>query len=190
MAEQPDRPTEGHPIAAGLAALVGVGLAVGLILGLLVLAGTSVLGLGDEDTATESSSARSMYLPRPKKTPESTGPQVTLAPGETQSPASGQEDKPARKPSPRKKITLSASTQSAGAMEQIDLSGVYSGGEGAILQVQRFTAGNWQDFPVTASVSNETFSTYVQTSQGGVNRFRVVDTDSDRRSNEVRITIG
>ena len=52
-------------------------------------------------------------------------------------------------------------------MEQIDLTGVYPGGEGAILQVQRFEGGKWEDFPVTASVSNETFSTYVQTSQTG-----------------------
>ena len=75
-------------------------------------------------------------------------------------------------------------------MEQIDLTGVYPGGEGAILQVQRFTSGAWQDFPVTVSVSDETFSTYVQTSQAGLNRFRVVDTDTERISNEVRVPIG
>ena len=75
-------------------------------------------------------------------------------------------------------------------MEQIDLTGVYPGGEGAILQVQRFEGGSWQDFPVTVSVSDGTFSTYVQTGQGGVNRFRVVDTDSGKPSNEVKVTIG
>jgi hypothetical protein len=42
---------------------------------------------------------------------------------------------------------------------------------------------------VTVSVSNQTFSTYVQTSQAGVNRFRVVDTDTHLASNEVRVTI-
>jgi len=75
-------------------------------------------------------------------------------------------------------------------MEQIDLTGVYPGGEGAILQVQRFTNGTWQDFPVTVSVSDETFATYVQTSQAGLTRFRVVDTDTERISNEVRVQIG
>ena len=75
-------------------------------------------------------------------------------------------------------------------MEKIDLTGVYPRGEGSVLQVQRFTDGSWRDFPVTVSVSDETFTTYVQTSQGGVNRFRVVDTDSGLESNEVRITIG
>ena len=71
-------------------------------------------------------------------------------------------------------------------MEQIDLTGVYPGGEGAILQVQRFEGGKWADFPVPISVSDETFATYVQTSQPGVNRFRVIDTDNGATSNEVR----
>ena len=75
-------------------------------------------------------------------------------------------------------------------MEQIDLTGVYPGGEGAILQVQRFTNGKWTDFPVTVSVSDETFTTYVQTSQPGANKFRVVDSDTDLISNEVRVTVG
>jgi hypothetical protein len=75
-------------------------------------------------------------------------------------------------------------------MEQIDLTGVYPGGEGAILQVERFTSGSWQAFPVTVSVSDETFATYVQTSQTGPNRFRVVDTDTGRASNDVSVNIG
>jgi hypothetical protein len=75
-------------------------------------------------------------------------------------------------------------------MQQIDLTGVYPSGEGAILQVQRFTNGTWQDFPVTTSVSNQTFTTYVQTSQAGLNRFRVVDTDTHQASNPVRVQIG
>ncbi len=56
--------------------------------------------------------------------------------------------------------------------------------------MQRFDGGSWQDFPVTASVSNETFATYVQTGQLGVNRFRVVDISSGEESNEVRVTVG
>ncbi len=59
-------------------------------------------------------------------------------------------------------------------MEQIDLTGVYPGGEGAILQVQRFENGTWTDFPASpVSVSDQTFSTYVQTGQPGVQRFRM-----------------
>lgn len=195
MSEQlPEGPGEGHPIAAGLGALVGVTLAVGLILGLVVLAGTKVLGLdGGSDTAS-SSSGRSMYLPRPEKTPTASGPQITLAPDEGQSggatAGSTPRNEPTKSESPRKEISLSASTTQAAPMEQFNLTGVYPGGEGAILTVQRFQDGSWQDFPATGSVSGEAFQIPVQTSQPGVNRFRVLDSDSGLESNEIRVTIG
>ena len=44
-------------------------------------------------------------------------------------------------------------------MEEIYLTGVCPGGEGAVVQVQRLENGNWEDFPVDAVVSGETFST-------------------------------
>ena len=191
----PDRVTqesEKHPVAAGLIALVGVGLVVGLIAGIAALVGTRMLGLGGDEASAQSTSDQSLYLPRPEKTTGPSGPLLTLAPGATESPAEepseGQSSKPAKPP--KKEISLSASQTSVAPMEQVDLTGVYPGGEGAILQVERFTSGSWQAFPVTASVSDETFATYVQTSQGGLNRFRVVDTDSGLVSNEVRVKIG
>jgi hypothetical protein len=187
----PDRPTEEHPIAAGLAALVGVTVAVGLILGLLVLGGSRVLGLGGDDDSTATSAERSMYLPKPEKTPTATNPEFTFDPSDGESPsASSGAGKPTRSESPRQQITLAAAATTAGPMEPFDLTGVYPGGEGAILQVQRFQDGSWQDFNATTSVSDETFQTPIQTSQPGVNRFRVVDTDTQLESNEVRITIG
>ena len=75
-------------------------------------------------------------------------------------------------------------------MQQIDLTGTYPGGEGAILQVQRLENGAWSDFPVTMSVSGGTFATYVQTSQLGPNQFRVIDTDTEAISNDVTVTVG
>jgi hypothetical protein len=187
----PDGPDEGHPIAAGLVALVGVGLAVGLILGVVVLAGTKVLGIGGDDGGGGSTSERSMYLPMPEKTPMASGPQITLAPGESSGPTSDEpSSSPTKSEKPRKQLTLSAAATSAGPMETFNLTGVYPGGEGAILQVQRFEGGAWVDFNATASVSDETFQIPIQTSQPGVNRFRVVDTDGGLESNEVRITIG
>jgi hypothetical protein len=191
VAEQmPDRPTGEHPIAAGVVALVGVAVVVGLILGLVVLAGSRLLGLGGEDGTSEAGSKPSMYLPRPVKTPVATDPQITLAPGESSSPRRSPSQKPSESKPASRRITLSASTTSTGPMEPFDLTGVYPGGEGAILQIQRFQNGRWEDFPVTASVGNETFQSPVQTSQAGVNRFRVVDTDTQLRSNEVRVTVG
>lgn len=187
-----DRSDEEHPVAVGLLALVGVGLAVGLFLGLAVLVATQVLGLGGGSSNGSSTSQQSLYLPLPSKTQAPSGPLITLQPGESPTVATSQQppDKPTKKKPSKKQISLSASETSVAPMQQIDLTGVYPGGEGAILQVQRFTDGGWQDFPVTVSVSNETFSTYVQTSQGGVNRFRVVDTDTGLKSREVRVTIG
>jgi hypothetical protein len=183
---------EEHPVAAGLLALVGVGLVVGLIAGLAVLVGTRVMGLGGEDAAAQSTSEESLYLPRPEKTTGPSGPLITLAPGATETPTQEPSQGPSPKPPKpaKKEISLSASQTSVAPMEQIDLTGVYPGGEGAILQVQRFTSGSWQAFPVTVSVSDETFATYVQTSQSGHNRFRVTDTDSGLVSNEVKVNIG
>ena len=194
MSEQlPGGPDREHPVAAGLAALVGVAVVVGLILGLVVLAGTHVLGLGGGSDSAASSGDRSLYLPPPEKTPTASGPEITLAPEETSSAkphGDRSSDKPSKSASPSKQISLSASTTTAAPMEQFSLTGVYPGGEGAILTVQRFQSGSWQDFPATGSVSAETFQIPVQTGQPGVNRFRVVDSDSELVSNVVRVTIG
>lgn len=192
MSEQLPENPDGHPIAAGLIALVGVAVAVGLVLGLVVLAGTSVLGLGGEAEEGTSTSEATMYVPKPQKTPKDTDPAVTLAPGETESdPAgeSGPSESPSESESAREQITLSASTTTSAPMEQFDLTGVYPSGEGAILQVQRFEGGAWVDFNATGSVSGGTFQIPIYTSQAGVNRFRVLDSESGLESNEIRITI-
>jgi len=180
-----------HPVAYGLLALVGVGVVVGLVMGLAALGGTRVLGVGEPATASTGRGEASMYLPRLEKTQEPTGPVLTLAPGEDPPPTAGESESEETEPAkPEKAISLSAGQTSVAPMEQIDLTGVYPGGEGAILQVQRFESGSWQDFPVTASVSDETFATYVQTGQPGVQRFRMLDTGTGEPSNEVKVTVG
>jgi hypothetical protein len=186
---------ERHPIIAGLLALLAVGLTVGLILGGAALAATKVLGVGDDESASDdASSDASLYLPQPEKTGRADGPLITLAPGNEEtkeSEPSGPADKPTQKETKKESpISLSAGQTQVGPMEPIDLTGVYAGGEGAILQVQQFTDGKWDDFPVTAQVSDETFSTYIQTSQPGLNKFRVTDTKTGKSSNEVRVRIG
>jgi hypothetical protein len=190
-------PTERHPIVAGIFALLAVGLVVGLILGGAALAATQVLGVGEEDTASDdTTSGASLYLPRPERTGRPDGPLITLAPpassGTDETGAPDKETEPTDKESEKEEseITLSAGQTSVGPMEPIDLTGVYPGGEGAILQVQQFTAGKWDEFPVTTPVSNETFTTYIQTSQPGLNKFRMIDTKSGETSNEVRVRIG
>jgi hypothetical protein len=189
-------PTERHPVAAGLLALLAVGLTVGLILGGAALAATHVIGVGEDDAATdESTSGASLYLPRPERTGRPDEPLVTLATTEgsgstEKSEPTGPESEPTESETEDSAISLSAGQTEVGPMEPIDLTGVYPGGEGSILQVQQFTDGRWDDFPVTTPVSNETFTTYIQTSQPGPNKFRMIDTKSGETSNEVRVRIG
>jgi len=189
MADRLEKQGE-HPVAYGLLALVGVGVVVGLVMGLAALAGTRVLGVSEPATASTGQGEASMYLPKLEKTKQPTGPELTFAPGEGPPPSAQESESESESATPEQAISLSASQTSVSPMEQIDLTGVYPGGEGAILQVQRFESGSWQDFPVTASVSDETFATYVQTGQSGVQRFRMLDTGSDEASNEVKVTVG
>lgn len=187
--------TESRPVLTGLAALVAVALVVGLLGGFAALVASKAVGLdgGEVEVASsETTATGTMYIPEITATETPSGPQVTLAPGE-ESPTStstGTTESPTEPAKPKKIISLSAAQVTVSAMQQIDLTGTYPGGEGHILQVQRFENGVWVDFPVTASVSNETFSTYVQTSRPGPNKFRVIDTDTQRKSNPVTVTVG
>lgn len=185
---------EDHPVLTGLVALVAVGLAVGLVLGGVAVAATQVLGIGDEGSTQTTSDDVDFYLPKPSPTEAPSGPLITLSPsvddGQTES-ASPEPEQTEQTEEPEEgQITLTVGQTQVGVMEQIDLTGIYPGGEGAILQVEKFSGGGWQEFPVTAVVSNETFATFVQTSFQGVNRFRVVDGDTGVVSNEVKVTVG
>ena len=175
--------TENRPVLMGLVALVGVAVAIGLLGGLAVLAGVEATGIGDTSSSSsgDASSSATFRLPRPSETATETA---------TEEPAEPEPGTETTSEAPATRISLSATQQSVSPMQQIDLTGTYEGGEGSILQVQRFENGSWSDFPVTMSVSGGTFATYVQTSRTGPNKFRVADTDSDAVSNEITVTVG
>ena len=174
-------PEKDRPVLTGLIALVAVAVAIGLLGGLAVMIGVKATGLDGTTTASDSSATPSTFnLPRPTDTGS------PVAPPEDPIEPSGEETSEA----PAEAISLTAVQQSVSPMQQIDLTGTYQSGEGAILQVQRLEDGSWSDFPVTASVSGGTFGTYVQTSRPGPNQFRVVDTDTQAVSNEVTVTVG
>jgi len=176
-----------HPVVAGLVALVGVAVVVGLLISGGALAASSVLGLDDSSSDSATTSEQSMYLPKPSDTDSPTAPLVTLAPGETTAPPSATPSETV----PATPITLSSAQTSVAAMEQIQLTGTYPAGEGKVVQVQRFEDGQWVDFStVDAVVSGGTFSTYVLTARTGKNKFRVRDTDSEDVSNEVEVQVG
>jgi hypothetical protein len=186
-----------HPIVAGLLALAGVGTVLGVVLGLAVWVGAGALGLRAGDPSVETGGGgATLVVPKPVKTTAASDPLVTLKPGEETSSAaeaSPSKSKKSKKSKPAKKqrdIKVSSGQTSVGPMQRIDLTGSYSSGDGAVLQVQRFSRGQWLDFPVTASVSGGTFSTYVQTSQAGPNKFRMFDSSTGKASNAVTVTVG
>ena len=182
------RPDEKRPVVAGLLALVGVAVAVGLVTAVAVVGGAHLLGLGGgHAAAVAGEGGATMVVPKPQKTQPATGPSITLG----SSPTSSNTDSstPTIK-KPKKRISLQAGQGSVSPMGRIDLTGTYPGGEGAVLNVQKFSNGSWQDFySISASVTNGQFSTYIQTGTPGINRFRMVDSDSTLTSNEVKVTI-
>ncbi|MCF6376094.1 hypothetical protein L2K70_00575 [Nocardioides KLBMP 9356] len=175
-------PEKDRPVLAGLLALVGVAVVIGLLGGLAVMVGVKAAGIGGSSSASDGSASPSTFnLPKPTDT----GSSVPTPSDDPVDPSPSEESS-----APAEPISLSVAQQSVSPMQQIDLTGTYQSGEGAVLQVQRFENGAWTDFPVTASVSGGTFGTYVQTGNIGPNRFRVVDSDSDAVSNEVTVTVG
>ncbi|KAA1421606.1 hypothetical protein F0U44_04835 [Nocardioides humilatus] len=189
-----DQEKSDNPVLTGLVALIAVSLAVGLVLGGVALVGARVLGIGEGSSASVGATEReSAIIPKPSRTAGS-GPQVTLATDEPTTEDTGagdpQSEATTEETEEEKAITLQAGQTAVGNFQRIDLSGVYPGGEGAILQVQRFESGAWADFDATIPVSNETFSTYVQSALVGVNKFRVIDNASGDASNPVTVTVG
>ena len=70
---------EQRPVLAGLLALVGVAVAVGLVAAVAVMSGAHLLGLGGGRAEGSAGDAgATMYLPRPHKTQAASGPSITL----------------------------------------------------------------------------------------------------------------
>ncbi|TWG94069.1 hypothetical protein L615_005900000070 [Nocardioides sp. J9] len=203
MSDQND-PQYDRPVLNGLVALVAVGLGVGLVLALVALVGTKVLGLdgdGGGSAAGGSTARESMYLPSPVETTGSSGPLITLHTEdpnavETESSDAEESEEPEETESPESEspkpgeISLQAAKTNVSSGERIYFSGVYPGGEGAILWVQRWQDGSWADFPASVGVTNGTFSSYIFTGVSGLNRFRVIDRDDGTVSNEIRVRVG
>jgi hypothetical protein len=180
---------ENRPVIAGLIALVGVAVAVGLIAAVAVVGGAHLFGLGGgHAAAVGGGDGATLIVPRPQKTQPDTGPSITL--GTSPSSSSSDDTSSPSIKKQRKKISLQAGEGSVSPMGRIDLTGTYPGGEGAVLNVQKFGNGTWQDFySISATVTNGTFATYIQTGTPGMNRFRVIDSDTKLTSNEVRVQI-
>lgn len=199
VAENDDSPWY-RSLVAGVGALLGVALLVGGLISLVALGAVSISGLGDSEGTPRAEP--SLHIPESSESPDEEDEEgLTLAdlnggvdPRESRSaspdaePSKSPEAEEKKSKPPRSVISLSASPLEVSRMEKIYLSGTYPGGEGASLQVQRFS-GRWTDFPTSASVSGGTFSSYVMTGQAGPNKFRVVDPANGKTSNVVTVTV-
>jgi hypothetical protein len=186
---EPVTQSEDRPVLTGLVALVGVAVVVGLLAGVGAIVGSHVLGVtGDDGGGAEAEGEASLYLPDPVKTKDSGGPAVTLA--ATPTDEASEESSATEEPSiekPKDEITLSAGSTTVGG-ENLYLSGVYPGGEGAILDIEyKVNDQPWREFNLDVNVSGQQFATYVYTSNTGTIKWRVWDKSKDKRSNAVTV---
>lgn len=189
MTPTDEGPSWVRTVLAGLAALVVVSLLVGGVVGAVALGAAKLTGIGEPTTTAPVPVPPSVYIPSGRPT---TKPEGFPDPpgGGAESPSESSTTTPEPTPTkPPKAVTLQIVPPQAASGERVDLSGVYPGGEGAVLQVQRFDSG-WADFPVTATVSGGQYRTYIYTERAGENRFRMLDKASDQASNVAVLTIG
>lgn len=190
--------TDDRPVLVGVIALVGVSLVVGLIVALVIMGGTRVVGLSGDSGGAAGGPEPTLTLPPVTET-EFGNTTLTLTPeqpdeGGEGGEAAGEPTEPASSTTTttaaaEPEISLQVDTTSAGPMERIDVSGIYTGGDGAVISIQRFTDGSWNDIAANAAVSGELFSTYIALGRPGENRIRAYDSSADLASNEVVVTI-
>ncbi len=174
----------GRALLTAAAAMLGVALVVGLVIG-----GVAMIALkdvvGGSAQVAEQENEQSLFIPEYEQTKGADAdPEI---PG-VQTPKT-EPLKQTKEPT-KAKVTLFVAPQQVGPGERINFNGVYVDGEGASLQIQRRENGAWTDFPVTANVQGGSFETWIQTSRTGKQVFRVFDVAKDRGSNTVTVTVG
>lgn len=182
-----------HPVTSGLTALVSVGLAVGLFLGVVAFVGVKVLGIGGGTAQHRSTQGASLYLPSPTDSHHFVAPEISIAPAgepaDAYSAAPGDTLAPGATPPAGTGLTLSTPQTSVGAGQRIELTGV--GPDGHVLTVQRLEGTSWVGFAgVQAHVRGGTYQTWVQTSQPGAQQWRMGDPATGAVSNPVTVTVG
>ncbi|QIK67729.1 hypothetical protein G7072_16480 [Nocardioides sp. HDW12B] len=175
----------GRTLLTAVAAMLGVALVVGLVIGGVAMVALKDV-LGGSTEAAEQESEQSLFIPKYRATKGADDdPKI---PG-VQTPSSTEPLEQTKEPT-KAKVTLFVAPQQVSPGERINFNGVYVDGEGASLQIQRREGGTWTDFPVTASVRGGSFETWIQTSRTGEQVFRVFDVAEERGSNTVTVTVG
>lgn len=179
-----------RPVLIGLSALVAGALVIGGLVGLLAWGAVNLAGDGPDLTTAPTAP---LIPERSETTSPSPKEQSKQAKSKQSSKKSDNKKNNSKKKQNKKKqnnqrITLDASPKVASTYQRVKLTGRYPGGNGTKLQVQR-RQGGWADFPTSATVRRGSFSTWVQTGRPGVNRFRVIDKDTGKKSRPVSVII-
>jgi hypothetical protein len=184
MPYEDERP--GRALLTAAAAMLGVALLVGLVVGGVALVALRDVVGGSSEAAGSDDQDR-LVVPRYK--PTKGAAEEPEIPG-IESSGTPKELKQTKEPT-KAKVTLFVAPQSVSPGERINFNGVYvDGEEGATLQIQRRENGTWTDFPVDATVNGGSFETWIQTSRTGEQVFRVYDVAAERASNTVTVTVG
>jgi len=171
----------------GVGVLLIVSLVIGGVASVFALGVAKVSGI--DSASSRASEKPSLFIPSESPTPRAGATHSSATASASPSPSpSPSASKTTKKPAPSG-FVLRAFPAKVAAGQRIYLTGRYPGGAGSQLQVQRFEGG-WADFPVTAGVAGNQFSTYVSTDRSGLNRFRVLDPATNRSSNVVKVTVG
>lgn len=179
--------------------LTSVRRAVGAVLVSLLLSGAVVYALSGPDVLSSGSSRDTTANPAP------TGAVTQRAPPSTLTPSGG----PAPTSDPRPSTPTStpgagdgvgsgsageavqvAAPASARLFETVRIRGVYQGGAGRSLEVQRWESGRWRAFPLpTKTDQSGRFTAYVELGQTGRHWLRIRDRDSGTRSKPFLLVI-
>lgn len=156
--------------------IIIIGVALGLVFGLVVIGLVRAAGLGDVTLAPADASSATPA----SSTPSSATPTKSPTPTETT-------QKPKKKPSLKadsKRVSPGEKLELTGAMPELDA--------GVTLQVQSKDADeDWDDFPVTTITKDKgKFSAIIHTERPGKRKLRLIDKGSETSTPAVSVTVG
>ena len=189
MARVEDESDWRRQVLVGLVVLVTVGAVVGGIVAVITIKAADLAGIDD-------TGANTGLHPRPGGGGAGPSSGETSSTGPSTSPTTSTPTTSSTGPTGPtatagdRRFTLSASPLAVAPSERIDLDGRCPAlPSGTVLQVQRKEGRQWNDFPVTATCSGGSYSTYILTGHSGLNRFRMLALGSDETSNTVRVQV-
>jgi hypothetical protein len=172
-----------------LLVIVGVSVVIGGILAAALFLGASGFGgAGPPAVPPPPDGADPLATDTGPPSPQPPAEDATTEPAPTEPDATEDADTEPTE-GPVSGFSLQASPTTVASMEDVTLQGTFDGPDGTVLQVQRrLEGGDWEDFPVEATVRNGTFTTTIRSGRVGTNEFRMRD-DTGAASNVVTVTV-